>query len=86
VACGIALSGPKRGIQARPPFPAGVLPYLPEKITGPLFQGDAPHPSKRLNRLLRDTPYLDTKHAPLLRATARHPVVLPKKWVDKIGL
>jgi integrase len=34
----------------RVPLPAGVLPYLPKKIAGPLFAG--PAASKRLNRFL----------------------------------
>lgn len=101
----------------RVPFPAAVLPYLPKKITGPLFQGDAPHASKRLNRFLRDSGItapgkvvhslrhraadrlraagapVDIRHALLGHETrsvaegygAGHPVVLLKKWVDKIG-
>jgi len=40
------------------PFPAGVLPYLPTKITGPLFGEDTRTQhraaSKRLNRFLDD--------------------------------
>jgi integrase len=39
----------------RVPLPAAVLPYLPKKITGPLFAGGAPAASKRLNRFLRDS-------------------------------
>lgn len=39
----------------RLPFPSGVLPYLPKRITGPLFTGGAPAASKRLNRFLRDS-------------------------------
>jgi integrase len=39
----------------RVPLPAAVLPYLPKKITGPLFTGGAPAASKRLNRFLRDS-------------------------------
>jgi integrase len=38
----------------RVPLPAGVLPYLPDTIKGPLFKGSAPAASKRLNRFLRD--------------------------------
>lgn len=37
----------------RVPLPAAVLPYLPKKITGPLFAGDTPAAaSKRLGRFL----------------------------------
>jgi integrase len=38
----------------RVPLPAGVLPYLPKSVKGPLFQGGAPAASKRLNRFLND--------------------------------
>ena len=38
----------------RVPLPAGSLPYLPTKITGPLFAGTERAASKRLNRFLRD--------------------------------
>jgi integrase len=44
--------------ERRVPYPAAVLPYLPKKITGPLFKRDAADPadaaSKRLNRFLRE--------------------------------
>jgi integrase len=42
------------------PFPAGVLPYLPKAIKGPLFAGSTPAESKRLNRFLRDVGIADT--------------------------
>jgi|BarGraNGADG00212_1021973.scaffolds.fasta_scaffold28683_2 integrase len=38
----------------RVPFPASVLPYLPAKVTGPLFDGNANDASKRLNKFIRD--------------------------------
>jgi integrase len=44
----------------RVPFPAGVLPYLPKAIKGPLFAGSTPAASKRLNRFLRDVGIADT--------------------------
>jgi len=37
----------------RVPFPAAVLPYLPDKINTPLFKGAKHAASKRLNRFLR---------------------------------
>ena len=43
----------------RVPLPAGVLPYLPKVITGPLFAGNAPSASKRLNRFMRDIGIVD---------------------------
>jgi len=38
----------------RVPFPASMLPHLPEKIKGPLFTGDANSASKRLNTFLNE--------------------------------
>jgi integrase len=40
--------------QRRVPLPMAVLPFLPNKIQGPLFNGGAPAASKRLNGFLRD--------------------------------
>jgi integrase len=37
----------------RVPFPAAVLPYLPNVIKGPLFAGGTPAASKRLNKFIR---------------------------------
>jgi integrase len=45
----------------RVPLPAGVLPYLPKTINGPLFQGDARAASKRLNRFLNDCGIVDPR-------------------------
>lgn len=45
----------------RVPLPAGVLPYLPKAIKGPLFQGDARPASKRLNRFLNDIGIVDPR-------------------------
>jgi integrase len=39
--------------ERRVPFPAGLLPHLPPKITGPLFPGRAKPASQRLNRFVR---------------------------------
>lgn len=44
----------------RVPLPADVLPFLPAKITGPLFEGDAESASKRLNKFLRSVGIDDT--------------------------
>ena len=38
----------------RVPFPADLLPYLPTKISGPLFTGNPKAASKRLNDFLDD--------------------------------
>jgi len=45
----------------RVPLPAGVLPYLPKTIKGPLFEGGAPAASKRLNRFLDDCGIVDPR-------------------------
>jgi integrase len=45
----------------RVPLPAGVLPYLPKAIKGPLFQGGSPAASKRLNRYLNDIGITDAR-------------------------
>ncbi|HML07876.1 MAG TPA: tyrosine-type recombinase/integrase [Xanthobacteraceae bacterium] len=49
----------------RVPLPDAVLPYLPKKITGPLFKRDAADPadaaSKRLNRFLDDIGITDPR-------------------------
>jgi integrase len=45
----------------RVPLPAGVLPYLPKSIKGPLFRGAAPAASKRLNRFLNDCGIVDPR-------------------------
>jgi integrase len=44
----------------RVPLPAGVLPYLPATITGPLFNRSARIASKRLNRFLNDCGIVDS--------------------------
>ena len=38
----------------RVPLPADVLPFLPPRINGPLFQGDAGRASRTLGKFLRD--------------------------------
>jgi integrase len=43
------------------PFPADVLPYLPAKVTEPLFAGTSAAASKRLNRFVRSLGLTDTK-------------------------
>jgi integrase len=45
----------------RVPLPAGVLPYLPTTIKGPLFRGNARAASKRLNRFLNDIGIIDPR-------------------------
>jgi integrase len=45
----------------RVPFPAGLLPHLPAKITGPLFEGHAKAASKRLARFLTDCGITDKR-------------------------
>jgi hypothetical protein len=45
----------------RVPLPADVLPHLPKKIQGPLFEGNARHASKRLNRFLNDIGIADKR-------------------------
>ena len=40
--------------QRRVPLPSALIPFLPKKITGPLFAGNAVAASKRLNRFLND--------------------------------
>jgi integrase len=47
--------------ERRVPFPAGVIPFLPKKIRGPLFKGGAPAASKRLNRFLNDCGIVDPR-------------------------
>ena len=43
----------------RVPFPADLLPHLPKKITGPLFNGNVKAASKRLNDFLDDSGLTD---------------------------
>ena len=45
----------------RVPLPAGALPFLPDKIKGPLFAGTEAAASKRLNRFLRDCGIADPR-------------------------
>jgi integrase len=45
----------------RVPFPVDVLPYLPKKIQGPLFEGSPRPASKRLNRFLNDIGIADKR-------------------------
>lgn len=39
----------------RVPFPKAVLPYLPKKISGPLFEGTSSAASHRFTQFLRET-------------------------------
>jgi integrase len=48
----IVIGSKTEASQRRVPLPAGLLAYLPEKIVGPLFTGDASAASTRLNRFL----------------------------------
>jgi integrase len=45
----------------RVPLPAGVLPYLPATIMGPLFHHGSRSASKRLNRFLNDCGIVDPR-------------------------
>jgi integrase len=45
----------------RVPLPTDVLPYLPKKIQGPLFEGGPRPASKRLNRFLKDIGIADRR-------------------------
>ena len=49
----------------RVPFPADLLPYLPEKITGPLFTGRMDSASKRLREWLGQIGITDPDKAPM---------------------
>ena len=45
----------------RVPLPAAVLPYLPDLIKGPLFQGSTSAASKRLNKFLNQISITDPR-------------------------
>ncbi|MGO8921924.1 MAG: tyrosine recombinase XerC [Xanthobacteraceae bacterium] len=47
--------------ERRVPLPASALPYLPQKITQPLFRGTTNDASKRLNRFLNDCSIVDPR-------------------------
>ena len=49
----------------RVPFPKGLLPHLPEKITRPLFTGRKDTASKRLREFLHDIGITDPDKAPM---------------------
>jgi integrase len=51
--------------QRRVPFPKALLPYLPKKITGPLFTCNKDSAGKRLGAFLRDIGINDPDKAPM---------------------
>jgi integrase len=74
----------------RIPFPADLLPYLPEKITGQLISGRLDSASKRLREWLTDIGITDPDKAPAhsFRHRAKRRLInadVPGELIDAIG-